>query len=125
MFMRGNRELEDLLYLDGMIMHQDLGCWVKVEVKRARKITGERPHGIKYSLTLHAPDGTRLLGFDNAHSVGVKKDKHNAAKCIAYDHRHCLITNKIYSYEFTSPGQLLVDFWVEVDKTLEEYREFV
>jgi len=29
-------------------------------------VTPERPHGIKYSLTLHAPDGTRLIGFDNA-----------------------------------------------------------
>lgn len=35
--------------------------------------SSERPHGIKYSLTLHAPDGTRLLGFDNAHG-GIKPE---------------------------------------------------
>ncbi len=28
-----------------------------------------RPHGIKYSFTLHDVDGTRLLGFDNAHGL--------------------------------------------------------
>jgi hypothetical protein len=28
-----------------------------------------RPNGIRYSLTLHAPDNTRLIGFDNAHGV--------------------------------------------------------
>jgi len=27
------------------------------------------PHGLKYSLTLHGPDGSRLIGFDNAHPV--------------------------------------------------------
>ena len=26
-----------------------------------------RPHGIKYAFTLHDHDGSRLLGFDNAH----------------------------------------------------------
>ena len=29
-----------------------------------------RPHGIKYSFTPHDVDGTRLLGYDNAHGVG-------------------------------------------------------
>jgi len=29
----------------------------------------EKPHGIDYSLTLHGPDGERLVGFDNAHPV--------------------------------------------------------
>ena len=30
------------------------------------EVTPERPHGLSYSLTLHAPDGERLVGFDNA-----------------------------------------------------------
>lgn len=29
----------------------------------------QRPQGIKYSFTLHDVDGTRLLGFDNAHGI--------------------------------------------------------
>ena len=29
--------------------------------------TAKRPHGLSRSLTRHAPDGTRLVGFDNAH----------------------------------------------------------
>ena len=28
-----------------------------------------RPRGVKYSFTLHDVDGTRLLGFGNAHAV--------------------------------------------------------
>ena len=38
---------------------------------RAREtdVTKARPHGIRYSFTLHDMDATRLLGFDNAHGI--------------------------------------------------------
>lgn len=65
--------LDYLLGLDGNIEFQnDEGYWVKMEVRRAT-VSSERPYGIRYSLTLHAPDGTRLLGFDNAHG-GIKPE---------------------------------------------------
>ena len=46
----------------------EIGHWVKFIVLRT-EVTPSRPHGLSYSLTLHAPDGTRLVGFDNAHPV--------------------------------------------------------
>ena len=46
----------------------ETGHWVKFIVQRTA-VTSDRPHGLSYSLTLHAPDGTRLVGFDNAHPV--------------------------------------------------------
>ena len=47
----------------------EIGHWVKFVVFQT-EVTVERPHGLSYSLTLlHAPDGTRLVGFDNAHPV--------------------------------------------------------
>jgi hypothetical protein len=36
-------------------------------------VSPEKPHGIDYSLTLHGPDGERLVGFDNAHPVAKRK----------------------------------------------------
>ena len=61
--------LEYLLGLDGHIeVQNNAGYWVKMEVASV-PVTADRPHGIRYSLTLHAPDNTRLIGFDNAHSV--------------------------------------------------------
>ena len=61
--------LEYLLGLDGNIeVQNDAGYWVKMEVASV-PLTAERPHGVRYSLTLHAPDNTRLIGFDNAHGV--------------------------------------------------------
>lgn len=32
-----------------------------------------RPHGIRYSFTLHDHDGSRLVGFDNAHGIRVRR----------------------------------------------------
>ena len=44
------------------------GHWVRFVVTQA-PVSPEKPHGIDYSLTLHGPDGERLVGFDNAHPV--------------------------------------------------------
>ena len=61
--------LDTLLDLHGQTLFIDeIGYWVKFVVLRT-EVTAERPHGLSYSLTLHAPDGTRLVGFDSAHPV--------------------------------------------------------
>lgn len=61
---------EVLLDLDGQVFVVDAngGYWVRFSVNRVAS-TPERPHGLKYSLTLHGPDSSRLIGFDNAHPV--------------------------------------------------------
>ena len=61
--------LDTLLDLYGQTLFVDeIGHWVKFIVLRT-EVTPERPHGLTYSLTLHAPDGARLVGFDNAHPL--------------------------------------------------------
>jgi hypothetical protein len=62
--------IQVLLDLDGQVLVVDAkgGYWVRFAVD-AVSFTPERPHGLKYSLTLHGPDGSRLIGFDNAHPV--------------------------------------------------------
>ena len=61
--------LDTLFDLDGQTLFVDeVGHWVKFVVRRTT-VTPERPHGLSYSLTLHAPDSDRLVGFDNAHPV--------------------------------------------------------
>lgn len=114
--------LEHLLDLDGNIeVQNDAGYWVKMEVSRV-DVTVERPHGIKYSLTLHAPDNTRLIGFDNAHG-GIKPEgshfKH-AGKRYPYDHRHRHSKDDGVLYEFDTAYQLLSDFYAEVDRVLKK-----
>ena len=53
--------LKFLLAFDGRVHHLEEGYWLKFEIKRV-EATKERPHGLSYSFTLHAPDGTRLVG---------------------------------------------------------------
>ncbi len=61
--------LDTLLDLHGQTLFIDeIRHWVKFVVL-GTEVTAEWPHGLSYSLTLHAPDGTRLVGFDNAHPV--------------------------------------------------------
>ncbi len=75
-------------------------------------VSPEEPHGLDYSLTLHGPDGERLVGFDNAHPVA----RHRRGE--AQDHRHRLRTIKAYEYRdaATLPG----DSWTMVDAVLHE-----
>ncbi len=68
----------------------------------------ERPHGLKYSFTLHDVDGERLLGFDNAHGTG-DQDEH--------DHSHRFRrTDELRQYEFLGTDQLLVDFFDAIER---------
>jgi hypothetical protein len=114
--------LDYLLGLDGNIEFQnDEGYWVKMVVSRVA-VTPERPHGIKYSLTLHAPDGRRLMGFDNAHG-GIKPEGSrylHVGKKYPYDHRHRHDTDAGVPYEFDTAYQLVSDFYAEVDRVLNE-----
>ena len=83
---RSDHGLELLLAFDGRIHHLEKGYWLKFEMTRGEP-TRNRPHGLSYSFTLHGPDGTRLVGFDNAHYVPAKgsRFKHRAETA---DHLH-------------------------------------
>ena len=83
-----DHSLDTLLELDGvMYAVDDTGCcWVKFEVARI-DATQERPHGLRYSLTLHDEKGTRPLGFDNAHPIREGSGP-GARTRIEYDHKH-------------------------------------
>ena len=70
---------------------------------------------LSYSLTLHAPDGDRLVRFDNTHAVreGRGPGRRRSGR---RDHRHRL--RSIRPYEYTEATTLLTDFWKEVDEVL-------
>ena len=116
------QRLEWLLDLDGEIIVADEKgrYYVKFEVRQVEK-TPNRPHGIRYSLTLHdSRDNERLIGFDNAHAVRQPKKGFRGKKTVTYDHKHRHRKDKGISYTFNSPGQLVEDFWKAVTEFLEE-----
>jgi hypothetical protein len=78
--------LDFLLDLDGEVIVQDSGYWVKIEARR-RDPSPQVPHGIDYSLTLHDKYGKRVLGFDNAHAAPKKSGRFSPRR-VEYDHWH-------------------------------------
>lgn len=79
--------LDSLLDLDGQVLVIDaVGYWVRFVVHQV-PVSKEKPHGLDYTLTMHAPDGARLVGFDNAHQVAGKRRAE-------HDHKHRLRTVK-------------------------------
>ena len=109
--------LESLLDLHGQTLFVDeSGHWVKFIVMRT-EVTPQRPHGLSYSLTLHAPNGERLVGFDNAHLVRGRRSPGTRRRRES-DHRHRL--RDIGPYDYRDAATLLEDFWNEVDAVLKK-----
>jgi hypothetical protein len=109
--------LEFLLGFDGRIHHLEKGYWLKFEIARV-KATTHRPHGLSYSFTLHSPDGTRLIGFDNAHEVRSRGSRLKRDK--STDHWHRTEKDPGRPYEFKDAETLINDFFDEVERVLRD-----
>ena len=79
-------ELEVLLSLDGLEF-QFAGGY-RVIVAQRVEATKSRPQGIKYSLTLHEPEGRRIYGHDNAHGVRRRRPELGSLHKSALSVRH-------------------------------------
>jgi hypothetical protein len=111
MTIRRDPSLDTLLDLHGQVLVIDeAGYWVRFVVNRV-PVAAEKPHGLDYSLTLYGPDGTRLVGFDNAHQVGDRRR-------VEQDHRHRLRT--VRTYDYRDAAALVADFWAEVEALMHE-----
>jgi Family of unknown function (DUF6516) len=109
---RRDPSLDTLLDLDGQVLVIDeAGFWVKFVVNQV-PVTADKPHGLDYTLTMHDPEGERLVGFDNAHQVAAQ------GKGAAKDHKHRLHTVRPYVY--TDAGALLSAFWNEVESVMRD-----
>jgi hypothetical protein len=115
---RSDHALEFLLAFDGRVHHLEQGYWLKFEIKR-NTFAKERPHGLSYSFTLHAPDGTRLVGFDNAHGVPAAGSRLRRAPP-ASDHWHRTENDPGRPYKFADADTLLADFFREVRRVLKD-----
>ena len=99
-----------LLSLDGYEFQFGRGYRVKIEARSAEVSIG-RLFGIKYSLTLHDPEGRRIYGLDNAHGVRRRPE---------FDHRHVYGQRRLVAYRYRGPVELLEDFYREVERLLRE-----
>ena len=113
MFDQPDETLDLLLDLEGQVLVVDPegGHWIRFVVTRV-SVSGDKPHGLDSSLTLHGPNGERLVGFDNAHPVARQK------RGEPQDHRHRL--RSVRPYDYQDAATLLGDFWATVDSVLRE-----
>ena len=110
----GLAALEDY---DGYEFVFENGYYARVGLKRDEAKGAAHPY--KYSLTLHAPDGKRLVGFDNAHPIRRLSGRFRRRSDRA-DHWHRDGSDKGRPYEFKTPEILLEAFFREVERVLRE-----
>lgn len=111
--------IETLLDLNGNIIQQEHGYWVEIHAWRV-EVTDLIPHGIRYALTLHQQNGTRVMGYDNAHAVKPSGRFKYAGQVLPFDHKHRHISDQGVVYEFKDAYQLLQDFFADVDQIVKE-----
>jgi hypothetical protein len=111
--------LEFLLAFDRRVHPLEKGYWLKFEIERVEP-SRARPHGLSYSFTLHAPDGARLVGFDNAHGVSASRSRFKRAP-EASDHWHRAEHDPGRPYAFQDADTLLQDFFREVRRILTDH----
>jgi hypothetical protein len=107
-----------LLDLDGEAFVVDLEgkYWAYFRAWRVPPSEG-RSHGLRYSLTLHGPEGSRLVGFDNAHPVSSTAGSGRRRRA-RHDHRHRYGETRPHDYK--DAATLVRDFWAEVETVLHE-----
>lgn len=118
--MMEDHPIRTLLELHDQILDQEDGYWIKIEAWEV-KPSQDIPHGIRYTLTLHAPSGKRILGYDNAHAVKVKGKRFSGQRLL-FDHKHRHVADKGVPYKFKNAHQLMSDFFAEVDSVLQEVK---
>lgn len=99
-------QLFNLLAYDGRRMNLQNGWCMRFSFLLVNE-TPARPHGIKYSLTLHDISMTRLLGFDNAHGI---------PRYATYDHKHPFKrVHDLQPYKYIDADTLISDFFTAVE----------
>jgi len=113
-----DHSLEFLISFDGRVHYLKKGYWLKFEITRLEP-TVKRPHGLSYSFSLHAPDGTRLVGFDNAHDAPNRGSQFRRRER-STDHWHRTERDPGRPYVFKDAETLIDDFFGEVERVLRE-----
>jgi hypothetical protein len=83
-------------------------------------VTDAQPHGLRYSFTLHGPDGSRLVGLDNAHAVRLRRARRKSRSAVT-DHWHRTESDPGRPYRFKDAATLIDDFFNEVERVLTEH----
>jgi len=107
--------LDVLLDLHGTEYTEECGYWYRIEAWLVDP-SPQRPHGIRYNLTLDNNFNQRILGFDNAQAT--QTSKKYSGQIVEFDHVHASINDKGTPYRFKNAEQLLQDFFEAIEQVL-------
>lgn len=110
--------LENLLDYDGVLLGLRHGYWLKFAIRKV-PVTPQKPHGIDYAFTMHAPTNERIFGLDNDHAVPHPGGRHVSSP-IEYDHLHRDENDRGRPYRYRGGAELVEDFFAGVQRRLEE-----
>ena len=117
--MKCDASLNVLLELNGTKYYENNGYWHKIEAWLV-EVTVERPHGIRYCLTLHDNHNQRIFGIDNAHAVSSSQKRGiYSGRIMEYDHVHNTINDEGTPYHFNNAEQLIKDFYKRMNQILD------
>ena len=116
--MKRDTGLDTLLGMDDYRFVYPNKYWWKIEAYLVEP-SKERPHGIRYALTVHNARGTRIFGMDNAH-VPKNKRKGYHGRIVEYDHVHVDENDKGTAYAFVDAETLMADFFKRVNEIIIE-----
>ncbi len=108
-------ELDALLALDRTSYEWRQGYVLEFSAWRVSP-PPQRPHGLRCALVLRRKtDGKVLVRYDSAHGL-CRQGRGYSRKASAHDHRHK--GSKVRPYAYTSPSQLLEDFFADVQEVI-------
>lgn len=110
--------LDTLLDMDGYVYVYPNKYWWKIKA-RVVEISKERPHGIRYTFTLHDNKNTRIFGMDNKH-IPKNRRKGYHGQIIEYDHVHKDEDDEGTAYAFINAEVLMTDFLNRVKEIMDE-----
>lgn len=111
--------LDTLLSLHGTRYEYECGYWYEIIAYQV-EASLHRPHGIKYSLTLHDHHNQRIFGMDNAHAPYCPQKAMSRARIQVWDHVHNSMKDKGTPFDFIDAGELMNHFFSAVERIIAE-----
>ena len=110
--------LDTLLSMDGYKYVYPNKYWWKIKAYSVEK-SEERPHGIRYTFTLHDDKGARIFGMDNKHIPKNRRHGYHG-RIVEYDHVHEDENDKGTAYAFVDAATLMTDFLNRVKEIIDD-----
>jgi len=118
--MKHDHGLDTLLSMDGVKRIYPNKYWWMIKAYQIER-SKERPHGIRYTFTLHDNHNRRIFGMDNKH-VPPNRCKGYHGRIVEFDHTHEDAEDEGTAYAFINAETLMTDFLYRVKEIMDKVK---